>query len=208
MSIYPFKDRVILQAYAWRQRLIRPHMLEFLDALRHPGGALICLPNEPDEVRQALTVVPDLITCLQAKWVTMVCSAPSAETCAALSTAVRVVPVGENDRKWTGLPTTELVSRVKGDGLRTAIDLHPRLDLLTAGLCRQTGARLRMCFQGPYSALFFNIQIAVAFEDAPAIPTNPYIRFLHTLKGIFGEKAEEIQGERQKKEGGREASQR
>lgn len=171
MPIYSLKERTILRGYTWWRRVRRPQVLGFPEALRHIGRLLICLPSEPDDAQQAVTVIPDLVTCLQAKTLTVAGSAASTGVCDSLSVPVQVITIGADDHKWIGLPTADLVTRVTGDGLDVAIDLNPHLDVLTGALCLQTGATLRMCFLGPHRELFFNVQIAVSINE-PSPPAD------------------------------------
>jgi len=219
MSTTSLKELAILKSYIMWQRVRRPRLLGFFDILHQTERVLICLPIDHKEAKQAVKVVPDLIACLQAKTVTLLCSAESKNVCESLPKTIRVISVGNADRKWTGLPTGSLVNRVTGDGLNVAIDLNPNLNILTGSLCLQSGAQLRMCFRETYQDLFFNVQIAVHFDQSPSSAegkdtkpqnqnpsasssTTPYTRFLQTVKGMFGK--EEVRNSQTTKQGSEE----
>ena len=204
MQMIPLKERAILRGYTWWRRWQRTHMLGFSDAFQHTERLLICLPVDQEEARRAVMVVPDLIACFHASAVTVAGLPASTAVCETLTPPVRVVTIGPEDRRWSGLPSTDLVARITGDGLNAAIDLNPNLDILTAALCLQSGAPLRMCFQGGQRDLFFNVQIAISFETpadksdhtsestrSETPQTTPYTRFLNTIRGMMGKSAEE-----------------
>jgi len=195
MQVIPLKDRVILKGFAWRRR--RKRLLGFPDAFRHTEHLLICLPVDQEEARRAVAVVPDLINCFEASAATVAGLPASAAVCESLTLPGRVDTINRDDRRWCGLPRAALVDRITGDGLNAAVDLNPDLDVMTAALCLQSGAPLRICFQGRRRDLFFNVQIAVssqaqsdAADHASAgsntSPVTPYTRFLNTIRGMMG----------------------
>ena len=201
MQMTPLKDRAILRGFAWRRRWLRTRLLDFPDAFRHTERLLICLPVDQEEARRAVRVVPELITCFQASATTVAGLPASAALCESITSPVRVDTISGDDRRWSGLPSSALVDRITGDGLNAAVDLNPDLDVMTAALCLQSGAPLRMCFQGRSRDLFFNVQIAVSSEaqsddanhtsaGSDASQTTPYTRLLNTIRGMMGKSAE------------------
>ena len=171
-------------------------MVGFPEALQETDRLLICLPADSEQARNAALVIPQLMDCLKARSITIACTTESKEFCSDFAAPVRVVEIRADDRRWSGLPSTALVEQIRSDGPNVAIDLNPRLNVLCAILCLQSGAELRLSFQGDERATFFNVQIAVPPEspDLPSEPMTakltPYERFLNTVRGMMGQSSD------------------
>jgi hypothetical protein len=167
MDRFSFKERLILRFYGWRRRWRRAPVFSILDALGRTGRLLVCLPDRPEEARQAAEAMPGLIACLRPTNVTVIGTEAAAAACDRLRDACQILAIGATDRGWTGLPRRALTRRVRGEGVDMAIDLNPRLNLLTAVLCLRTRAPVRVCVQSPHRDLFFNVQLAIGREESP-----------------------------------------
>ena len=199
MSSFTFQDRLILRFYAWKRKWRSPHVFNLPEALHQTNRLLICLPDDPDEANQAVTVVLDLMRTLDASSCLLLGSASATGVCQHLPENCEVLTVGPNDRKWTGFPAPELARRITNGGIDAAIDLNPTLTVLSAVLCVQSGAVVRICFQAPLRELFFNIQVALTEtlppDETPAVPQrkdrsltpgNRYTRLLRTVQQMTG----------------------
>lgn len=181
-----WKERLVLRGYGWwlRRRL---SVLDVAPALRQVMRLLICLPAEASDADAALAVIPGLAACLRARMITIVAGEASTAACAALRLPVRVLTIGPEDGRWSGLPAARFVDRVKQEGVDAAIDLNPRLNLLTAALCVRTGARVRIGLQDRDSEPFFNIQLVVPPDDPSGLSHRPFfLRLLRTVEGLMG----------------------
>ena len=197
------KERYVLRRYTW-WRWFRPMpVIGFPDALSSIERFLICLPADPEEARLAADVIPELITCLQAKSTIVLGEASATTACDLSEEGFQVITISDTDRRWTGSPSSNLLDRVVGTGLTVAVDLSPQLDILTSVLCLQSKAPVRFCFSGLHRDLFFNIQILLnrqtsaldADNDPPPdqedlfIPSpsdSPYVRLLRTVQRMTG----------------------
>lgn len=187
----PLTERLMLRAYAWWLRRRRPYVLDITQAIRRVERLLVCLPPDVPETDAALAVVPRIVACLDARAITIIAREEAQAACEQLSLPVRVVTLRPEDRRWSGLPAPGLVDRVKADGvIDAAIDLTPRLNLLTAALCVQTGALMRIGVRDHRSDAFFNLQLAVPPDDPASLADRPfYPRLLRTIEGLVGKSA-------------------
>lgn len=174
-------------------------MFSLPEALHQTNRLLICLPDDPNEASQAVTVVLDLMETLDASSCLLLGSASATAVCQPLPEICEILTVSPHDLKWTGFPTPALARRIVNGGIDAAIDLNPALTVLTALLCARSGAAVRICFQAPLRHLFFNIQIALAETILPdatlpdlneknpaAYPHNRYTRLLTTVQQMTG----------------------
>ena len=210
MTGVSFKNRWIYSIYAWRGRVgSTPFSLS--DVLDPPGRLLICLPANRDEARKAVVVVPGLIACLEAETAFVVGEPSSIDYCDSDDKVIQTVPLDETSRRWSGLPSVELLSRLAGEHLNVAIDLNPRPELLPSILCLRINAPVRLCLGGPSRAHFFNVHIMLADERSaydddvePGIPldadrtdssvagvtapsvSSPYERMLRVIQRLTG----------------------
>ncbi len=161
MAGLSFKERWIYSLYSWWGRFgSSPFSLS--DILKRPGRLLICLPSDPEETRKAVDIIPDLIYCLGAEAVFVVGEPRSLECCDLSDDLISTVPLDQTTRRWTGLPSYEIVDRLASEELNIAIDLNTRAALLPAMLCLWVNAPIRLCLRDPYRDRLFNLQVVLA----------------------------------------------
>lgn len=165
MAGLSFKERWIYGLYTWWGRFgSAPFSLS--DALNRRGRLLVCLPSETEEARKAVGIIPGLITCLRAEVVFVVGNPRSLDCCDLKDDRVRKVPLDQNTRLWSGLPSTEIVDQLAVEGLNFAADLNPCAELWSSVLCLRTNAPIRLCLDDPLRKRFFNIHILLADEHS------------------------------------------
>ena len=165
MAGLSFKERWIYGLYTWWGRFgSAPFSLS--DVLSRRGRLLVCLPSETEEARNAVAIIPDLINCLRAEAVFLVGKPRSLELCNLDDDIVRKVPLDENTRLWSGLPSAEIVDRLAVEGLNFAVDLNPCAELWPSVLCQRVNAPIRLCLNDPHRKCFFNIHIVLADEHS------------------------------------------
>ena len=163
MAGLSFKERWIYSLYSWWGRFgTSPFSLS--DILKRPSRLLICLPSDPEETRKAVDIIPDLITCLGAEVVFVVGEPRSLECCDLADDLICKVPLDQATRRWTGLPSAEIVDRLASEDLDFAVDLNPRAELLPSVLCLRVNAPIRLCLDDPHRKRFFNIHILLVNE--------------------------------------------
>ncbi|MBT5872053.1 MAG: hypothetical protein HOH43_01430 [Candidatus Latescibacteria bacterium] len=196
MFMISFRERVVLRGYHWWRRWRRREMVGFPEALQETDRLFICLPADHDQAKNAALIIPQLIDCLKARSITIACTTDSMDFCSEFGSTVRVVDIRADNRRWSGLANSALVEKIRSEGPNVAIDLNPRLDVMCAVLCLQSGAELRLSFQGNERATFFNVQIAVPPESQDlssepiAAKLTPYERFLNTVRGMMGQSSD------------------
>ncbi len=165
MAGLSFKDRWIYSLYTWWGRFgCAPFSLS--QVLKQPGRMLICLPSDPEEARKAVEIIPDLIACMEAETVVVVGEPRSLECCDLADDLISVVPLDQSARRWSGLPSTDIVDRLASERLDFAVDLNPRAELLPTVLCLRIKAPIRLCLDDPHRNRFFNIRILLVDEPA------------------------------------------
>ncbi len=203
MDRLSIKERCVLRLYTWWRWLRPMPVIGFPGALSRIERFLICLPADPEEARLAADVIPELITCLQAKSTIVLGESSATTSCDISEETLQVITIGDTDRRWLGTPSSDLMDRVVGNGLNVTVDLNPQLDLLTSVLCLQSKAPVRFCFCGPQRDLFFNIQIVLSNQTNPLDPEidtlpnqedlfipspsdSSYVRLLRTVQRMTG----------------------
>ena len=173
MAGLSIKDRWIYSlCTGWHRFGKTPFSLS--EALKRPGRLLVCLPSEPEEARKAVDIIPDLATCLGAETVYVAGEPGSLACCDLADDQYKTVVLDQSTRRWSGLPSTEIVTRLSNEGLSLALDLNPRAELLPAVLCLSVDASACLSLDDPHRGRRFSIRVRLADEkEAGAEAADP-----------------------------------
>ena len=153
--------------------------VDIATALCKGGKTLVCIPEDPTTVMDALNVCDRISEWFGPVEVVILGTGTEQFRLPANKHSVLAIPVAINT--W-GLPHKQIIRRVAGMRPTISVDLHPTFSLATAYLCVMSGARLRVGFHGPDQG-YFNLQFNwKTGKDTPL--GNHYQKFLTVVDSL------------------------
>lgn len=154
----------------WRQKLVflflqlsslrqnKAQRVEVARTLSEAKNLLLCFPEKAEDLAVAENFLPLVRNSFAESAITLLLRKECKHFLRKLP-LFRCVWMGQEDLTFLGLPKKDLVAQVQALDSDVAVDLSPDFDPLSAYLCWQSKAALRVSMVKPRGNCFYNLQI-------------------------------------------------
>ena len=178
-------DRTVSEKVGYRFASLRIRRFPLFEvdittALSAGGRALVCIPDDQEHAKDALSVCDRLAEWFSPLDVLLLSRGTELFRLPPTRHSVLSVPAAINR---FGLPYRQVIQRTVDSAPVVAFDLHPTFHVASAYLCVMSGARLRAGLHAPDEG-FFNLNYRWPADDAPlAAHYERFLQFLDSLRG-------------------------
>ena len=164
--------------YKYRRRK-ETDITHFHNVLADANRMLICMPMKFDDLSMSKAVLSLLQFNFPKKDITLFVNS-------LLLGGIQQLPypyigIEPQQLNYFLLPNHDIVNQVKDLHVDVAIDLNPHLDISSAYVCRESGAKVRVSFFKMEGDEFFNFQIRPSPEGTPESKYDSLIRYLSAV---------------------------
>jgi ADP-heptose:LPS heptosyltransferase len=153
-------------------------VIRFTESVSQAKRALVVLPEATKDITSVQWVVRNLAERFSDGTVTVMARSEQAAWLKVENGNVQVLPYSEDDVNTWFIPRRELLGKMKRSTFDVALDLNVSFTLMSAFLCRESKAPLRVSFAKSFADEFFNFQINTRSTNSLAVAYRNLMRCL------------------------------
>lgn len=170
--------RVGLMYTRFHFRKIGEPVIRFTESVTQAKRALVVLPESTKDITSVQWIVRNLSERFANGTVTVMARSEQASWLKIDNGNVQVLPYSQDDINTWFIPRRELLGKVKRSTFDVAFDLNVGFTLVSAFLCRESKAPLRVSFAKSFGDEFFNFQVNTRTTNSLAVAYRNFMRCL------------------------------
>jgi ADP-heptose:LPS heptosyltransferase len=161
----------------YRYRKVTDKIIDFHQSFLSARKFLICLPSEPNELQHAGSFLSLLKEKFSDREITLITTNIGKSLFG--NEPYKFITISTEQIGFFFLPKKDFIQKIKNLDIDVAIDLNEQFNLLSACICRESKATLRVSFFKDRCEQFFNFQIRPKPSINQREKFNALIKYIH-----------------------------